>query len=399
MSKENIIIYPHFGQLTSMWNVSKAQGCYKIQLLESADNNSLVLFNLDRDGIHTVKHTMVEGSEGFNVGDEVAISGEIGTYTKHVIGKLKSIQPDLIEIVSEIDHKTRTYRIKDYKQIAVNKVSEASTVNVNLTDLKGELQMSYLFNNIGWHSHYTIIFNNDKIDLFKMVGKIDNQNEKLSGNVVLIAGNISKPHRETVGRSMVTEIKHSKFLENYRYNIGSQCIKNTLSIDLISESDIDSTKYYVHDVESHNIVTYGYRMMAPKFLPYGDLYLYHRSSSGIIYAGTSQIKETREGTDLSFMVGTTNQVEIESSVSHQKFETSIDGITSHQKDVTINTKLTNLTDQLAVVELRYYVGNNKVISTNRKPSQREKGYLIWKLTLDRSDLKIPIVINLELSNN
>lgn len=405
MSKDTIVVYPRFGQMTSIWCVNKAQGCYNIPLLQSVDNNSLVLFNLDNNHLHVINHTLVEGKVAFNIGDEVAISEEIGTYAKYVNGKIKSIQNDYIEIVAEIENKTRTYRVMDYKQIAVNQESTDSHVQVDLTELSGNLQLSYLFNNIGWGAHYNIVFNDNKIELFKMVGKIYNNNKKLSGDVVLVAGNISKPRQDMVTRSMMTEVAsdqklgmtEGKFEEHYRYNVGSQCIKDTLNIDLIAESGIESTKYYIHDMESYDQVAYGYRLLAPKFLPEGDMYLYHRSNNDIMYFGTSRIKETREGTKVSFTVGATTQVKIESVV--QTSTTSVtpdDTHTQELQNVLINTTLKNLTGKLAVVILRYYVGNDKVISTNQEPTKRENRYLVWELTLVPTDKITLMNINLEI---
>ncbi len=404
---DKIAIYPYFGQHMSSWNVNCAKGCYTIQLLKSTDNDSLILFNIDNSDINTVYYNLVEHKGVFNVGDEVSISGEIGTYEKYVVGKIVSIQNDYIEIVSYTDHKTRTHRIKDYKQVSVNEVSKNSYISVELTDLRGELQLSYLFNDIGWTSHYTLIFNDDNIELFKMIGKVTNSNGNLSGYITLVAGSISKPRQESSRiRSMSleavpssvqkSEITESKFEEYYRYDIGDKCIKDTTNIELISVNNLDSTKYYIHDVSSHDRVTYGYEMIAPKFLPTGDIYLYHRTNGGIIYSGTSTIDEAREGDKINLMVGKTTQVQINSNVSGQTVDKLDDK--NYQTNVTINSKAKNLTEKSVNIELKYYIGNSQVISIDLEPTKRENGYLIWGLMLDPSNTIVSIKITMIISN-
>ena len=395
MSKDTIVIYPHFGQQVSSWNVDFAQGDYKIPLLKSVDTNSLILFNV-HEGINPVNYNLTDRKDIFNIGDEVAVSAEVGVHVKYVVGKLASITNDYIEVVGTIDDKTKTYKIKNYNQIAVNKEPEDPYVNIDLTNLTGKLQLSYLFDGIGWKAHYNLIFNDDKIELFKLIGTVENNTgQNLSGDLVLVAGDVLKPYhddQQTTARAMVmselseASVTSEKIDEHYRYNLGNKCIKNKTNVDLVSLTDIESEKYYIHNLSSYDRMDYGYKLVAPKFLPTGEIYLYYHQNEEIIYTGTSQMKEHREGDEVELVVGKTTQVQIISEISEKSSSEKVSEKSSsekgNEKEVGINSNIKNLSSSSASVILKYYVGNSKVISSDQTPTNKKRGYLEWKLIVN-----------------
>ena len=389
---DRFIIYSNFGQRVSSWDVSSATGNYTIPILQSADVDSLIVYNSEGD----IDYELKQGNTLFGVGDEVAVYGEIGAYANHVIGTITYISNDYIEITSSNENDSnRTYRIKKYKQLAIKKRSDdQSKITVNLSEIN-KLNLSYMFGEVGWSANYNIVLEDDNIKTFKLVGKVYNNNgNELDGDIVLVAGNVSSPvtdvHQTTAVRSMSmserTEGMNEGMSDEYHhYHIGSHLIDKNKNIKLLSIDNIESKKYYFHVVTTKNRVEYGYQLKAPNFLPDGKVYLYNKHGEDVIYVGTTQMKEHQEGDDVELVLGNTSKVQVESHVT----SVSLDDYDqeNHKKnndkrsEINIMSTIENHNDNKANIILKYYVGRNKILSSTYK-YELKKDHIQWKITLN-----------------
>lgn len=404
MSKDQINIYPQFGQLVSSWDVDCATGNYSIPLIKTCDKNTILLFNSNNTGGNSLEYNLRDG-DPFQVGSEIAVSNEVGTYGAYVIGKMSEITSDYVDIVAEVDNKTRTYRINKYKQISVSKPPAGTTIEIDLTDLEGSLQLSYLFNDIYWKPSYNMILTDgDRIKLLKLVGSIgNNTDQELKGNVTLMAGEIRKPsgsnsralfRSESASQNIKGGIEDGTIEEYYEYNLGEKSLKGESKIDLFSLDDIKSRKYYYHITGSYDAVYWGYEFKAPQFLPSGSVYIYSSASSKprpkLSYVGTSSVKESRENEDVVLMVGKTSQIRIETKISEKDQEITVGKeITTgkekkkyNQKLVKIKTVITNPLSKPVNVVIKHYIGNSTVESVSPAPTRIKDGYLEWIMSVN-----------------
>ena len=405
MSKNHLIIYPNFGQRISSWDINSACGKYDIPLLKSTDNNSLIIYT-DADGvIGKLDYTHVHPKPMFTVGSKVAVSNEIGTYGKYVLGHISRINQGSVEIVAKVDEKLRTYRINDYRQISSYGQSNQNdylVVNIKSED-EGHLKLSYLFGNIGWNAHYTVILDETHIKQFVLSATIkNNTDENLTGRISLVAGSIRRPYQyesqpramammETTQAEPEPTVSHSEFDEHYKYELGEYCLDNEKRIDLVTCVDTESQKYYMHDISSYNRVVYGYKFKAPTFLPQGDIYIYTKEEDDVLYTGTSHMQEYREDDKVDLTVGKTTQVQIESNISQTDRKiVNPDDTETHQSDISIESVIDNKSDSPVLVILKYHVGNNEVVTVDPSPTRKKNGYLEWDMMANPNKGKVEI---------
>lgn len=387
---DRFIIYSNFGQRVSSWDVSSATGGYTIPILQSADLDSLIVYNSKGD----IDYDLIQNTPLFTVGDEVAVYGEVGAYAKHVIGIITYINDDHIEITSKDEKgEKRTYRITEYKQLAIKKLSDdQSKISVNLSELD-KLNISYMFGKVGWSANYNIVLEDDNIKTFKLTGKVYNKNnDELNGDIVLVAGNVSSPvpdvHQPMALRSIPQAEQNEGMNEGmsdeyHHYHIGSYLIDMNKNIKLLSINDIESNKYYFHVVTTKDRVEYGYQLKAPKFLPKGKVYLYNKHGEDIIYVGTTQMKEHQENDDVNLTLGNTSKIQIESHVTSTSLDQDNKDNKNNQNksEIIITSTIENHNDTKSNIILKYYVGRNKIISSTYK-YEFKKDHVQWKIALN-----------------
>jgi len=408
---EQLVIYPTFGQRLTSWRINRNSGTYDIKLMNSTDNDSIFLYIQSHDNnITPIEYYHVNTRDIFSVGMPVTISEDIEEYQKIITGHISKINNDSIDITTNKHNGSKTYRIKNYNILSAHGTSNPDNIiKVNITNKNYDdiLKLSYLFGNIGWNAHYKIILANNGIKTFMLSATINNQNiEELKGHVTLVAGSISRPQQNYQPRAlmMVSETKmsqsissdHGNFEEYYRYNIGERALCDKTTVDLVTCSNVESQKYYSHDVTSHNQVFYGYKFKAPTFLPTGKIYMYSEVENNLVYSGTSQLTEYREGDDIDLMVNKTTQVQAKTniSVTGKKVITSGEDDNNkdqtYQKDITIDSMIKNKTDEEVLFILRYEIGNDKLNSTDTEITRRGNGYLEWDIPLHNTEHRISI---------
>jgi len=337
--------------------------------------------------IQTVEYDYIPAKSVFSKGAKVAVSSDINANSKYLIGTIGEIQNDYVELITD---QSRTYRVKDYKQISTKDIQKNDYITVNISaNESGTLKLSYLFSEISWVPHYSIMFDDDKIRLFSLSGTINNNTGKeLNGSVTLVAGSIAIPSQYKV-RSVnavqaepnrnETNLTDGNFGENHKYSLTkSHTLNHTKKLDIFKCVDLDSDKYYVHNVESGDIVEYAYNFISPTFLPEGKVYLYTNSDRLVGYIGTSHMKEQREGERASIKVGSTTRVRINSVVTKSKTSREQDNNNKTNK-VNIVSEIKNITNNTISVKIKYYVGVSEMLSTTIKPTRRKNNYLEWDL--------------------
>jgi hypothetical protein len=351
MSHDRILIYPNFGQRISTWSIDTIEGKYDLTLMKSTDSDSVMIYRNYKGDIYPVEYNYVKGKDIFGIGAKVAVSNEVSTYGKYVIGNITKIDNDIIEVVSMVNNEPRTYRISKYKQVSAKGESNQNdyvVVDIKRED-KGELKLSYLFRDIGWSASYNMIVSDSKVKQFKLIANIYNNNENLKGNLTLIAGKVKSPVQKQRGMVMAqvssqeSSSDSREFSEYYRYDMGDTCIDNAKKLDVASCFNLDSQKYYLHDLSSNNHVTYGYRFKAPTFLPGGTVYIYTQEEGEIIYTGTSYIQEYREQDKVYVHIGQTTQIQVNTNLSQTNTKQEENGITINKTDISITTTVTNKT--------------------------------------------------------
>jgi hypothetical protein len=411
MSADRFIIYPNFGQRDSSWDITTASGKYNIPLMDTTDSDSVLLYILDsKQNVKNIEYNHVKSKDLFTVGMNVTISNEINKYGPHVSGYISKINTDSVEIISDLHGQDRTYRINDYKLISAfgkSNQPDMLVANIKKEDV-GKLKLSYLFGNIQWNAYYKVIIENNNIKSSTLSATIINQNsENLNGDVVLIAGSIVRPQSDTQirSRSLVMDTQsvasynedHEKFDEYYRYNIGNQKLSRENRIDLVTCTNPSSVKYYSHDAYSRNTVMYGYKFKAPTFYPAGNVYLYSKENEDVIYTGTANLLEYREGDEVNLLIGKTTQVKAETNFIQVDRKVQIDDQDEkkqeiHEHDIIMETIIDNKTSNTILFIMKYRIGIDKLLNTSLPITRRKDGYIEWDVELNTNKTKINITL-------
>ena len=361
MSSEKIIIYPNFAQRISSWCLKDSSGNYSIPLSKSIDYDSIILLHSSEKQSDELEFKLLREKESFQIGDEVSVANKVGG--TNVKGRIINIENNYVDIITQ----NELHRVYDYKHLVTHSKHLQGCLSVDLTNKKGTLKLSYLFGNVGWKSHYMMFINKHEVSL-KLVATI-NTSEKLNGEIILVAGDVPLNNSRELVRAAqsVNRVQEMEFNEYHRYNVGTKCIVDNARVDIFTHLISNNQKYYYHDTNSSNVVTFGYVFNAPKFLPSGDVYIY----DNLMYAGNHRMKEYQEGDKTEIKVGKTTKVQIQSHVS--------DISESEDKDlIEIETNITNHTSSPIVLMLKHYVENRKIISSD-VPFVLRDGYVVWEL--------------------
>ena len=133
------------------------------------------------------------------------------------------------------------------------------------------------------------------------------------------------------------------------------------------KDSLEVSKFYIHDVESSNVVENGYSFVSPFFLPAGDVYVYIDSR----YIGSFPFTETLEEESVEMMIGPTSSVSCISVIEKTEEKTKI------------TTKIYNKTNEDIDLTIKYYVGKNAITSIPPY-TERINDKLEWDLTVDNS---------------
>ena len=393
MSTEKIVIYSNFAQRLSSWCLKGSSGSYSIPLSKSINYDSILLL-CNGDNIEC---KLSPAKESFSVGDDIRIANIVGGSS--VKGRIIELNEKYIDI----DDHDSFHRVYDYKHIATPSKQLQGCLSVALAGQRGILNLSYLFGNVSWKSHYVVHLNDDQITL-KLIGTVRTA-ETLSGEIILVAGDIpfqnQEPPRSVKMAQSVqsSQISGSEMGEYYRYQIGTRCLKDGAKID-IKTQNLSTKKLYYHETSTLrelNRVTYGYVFNASDFLPAGEAYLYQED---LIFVGMGRINESRKGDEVEIKVGSTSQVQVQTKVSESSESTESTENTEETKDkknlIEIEANITNHTGKSVTLIISHYVGDRKVISSDF-PFAFKDGYIQWKLQV--SEPKIRANISLVLGNS
>ena len=441
-SKVDLTIYSNFAHIIITEPILNNE-MKSLSILDSTDPKSIIVMYLNQDGdIFPIKYEMIQSKKSFKKGDNIIVSENIGSYQNNISGKIYDQSDKWIDIISDVtvnnNLNSKIIRVYNPNQLSSDCKPTADKINVFLSSLplstarginsNGNIQLSYIFNDIGWNTHYTLIINSNDINnikLFKAIGQIQNSTTQIINvdNLRLMAG---KPNRPiSYNNEIMSEPKGSKALlassapsasfstnfspellsvdEYESYEIGSKTLDKYTYVDLFTIKDMEAKRFYHHYIESQKQTTFGFIFNTSQFLPEGNIYIYTQADKGIgNYIGSSYIHEYRKGDEVEFEIGSTTQVKCE-SILEKKVEQLKEPINQNQDNndrgyiyqerhtYTFKTNIINRSSYPANVLLSLYIGTGKlenIILSPKSPnpiiSRRKEGNIDWMFVIPSS---------------
>ena len=251
------------------------------------------------------------------------------------------------------------------------------------------IQISYLINGLNWRPSYTMIINNDNLDLINLL-QLRAEIHNSSGDLItpdklkLISGSIKSPEADMIeyeqaGKPMAAMMTRSaapKALsegiveyaidEYITYEVETQPLRDNSLVEIFS-SQISAKRVYLYDIGSR-VTKFGYHYITDDYLPEGPVMIYSKERNGVgMFLGTSRIKETRVGQETELTIGNTSSVKVEEVVQQSKI-----AVTDHNRP--------NNEEQVKRYEL-HIVGELTIFNTNSSPAR-----IIIRYPLDNQTL-------------
>ena len=268
--------------------------------------------------------------------------------------------------------------------------------------------------------------------LLRLAGKIVNNTESdIYADVSLVSGDVYQHRNQHMNQhmnqdtvmyaqmsvksnSVLRDEVQESMLEDYvRYEVGEQLLttENVIELDVW---DINADKLYIHKTNSTDTVQFGYRVVAPGFIPACSVNVFKQEEDSIGgYLGSSQIDESQEGEDINLMLGTSTKLQCTSQIVVEKVQTVDDvGVEDNVKTEDIKTKdiktennettdvyshvsnkrwmyvttkltteITNYNTTDSNLSIKHYRGSDHLISVSQQNSKREEGYLEWYFSI------------------
>jgi hypothetical protein len=204
-----------------------------------------------------------------------------------------------------------------------------------------------------------------------------------------------------------SEQAETSMLEDYtKYDVGHRIIHEQDIVELGTWS-FPFVKLYIHDTNDEDTVKFGYRVIAPGFIPACSVNVYSIDSNKMIdsYLGSDTIKESQKDNEVDIMLGESTMLQCESSLIVNDM-IILDEMTARQYNLPLETfinkteinnekrqrddrqwhvlvedltiKITNHNLKSSMLLIRHFVGDKMIVDTRcMNYSKRKNSYLEW----------------------
>lgn len=394
-SVNTAIIYNNIGQIIQQWSAETLFDLGgKINIPNSADTDTLLLFGESSEQHVLIPYTLNYPPSLFSASRRPLINVKKGTATYH--GKFYANNNDngnsrSISILVTAGDREKIITIYDYdmvEELGTN-VDQMKTIQViPLLDGIGtinNISMTYLVNHLSWSGYYTLLLDLTSLQIAVLRFNADAMNSRslpfFARKTIFVAGKVNTSSSERVPMArlsftqvaMTTTTESAIPLDEYvEYPYGPINVEPNAStpINLFTQTAIPCQKIY-SAIFGQDGVTFGYRFVAPRTLPAGNVIVYSTGKMKEVigpFIGSSSIPETRMGQDVDITMGSTTSLKITAIVSssHCNIQSETEPMNEPIDDkkcrqTLLTAKLINTNDKTTFVILHYYIGESRIL--------------------------------------
>ena len=419
-SDNKLTIYSHSGHMIRRFS----PGTKVITLPKAAEINSIVV--IDVDGIVIPFSYIPESTMGIaltnrNTGEKIEASVVKGSKT--VNGKILSLDSYNVTLTSGGQIST----IRKYDMISANIPDDETRPRIILGRTNKPFTVSYLLSNVGWSCVGTaLIDKTNSIMYLRLAGNIVNNTENdIAADTILVSGEVyqgrgTQPvYAEAVQSRMLQSAPISSkqvstsMLEDYtKYEVGPRIVHDK-DIAELGTFNFPVIKIYVHRTDDSGIVKFGYRFIAPGFVPACSVNVYNMNQDKSIdsYLGSNDIEESQKNDEIDLMLGQSTLLQCESLVVISDVVVS-DETTAKQYNLPLETfsksykksddrewhvvtedltvDITNHNTNTVSMILKHHIGNRLLIDTRcQQYKDRKNGFIEWYFQIAPISNNIP----------
>lgn len=323
-NETKITIYTQSGHIVQKFH----RGVKSVTIPKSAEISSIVVIGMDGNIIPfsyvpatNMGIALTNRSSGEKVDVDVMKNGE------HYRGKILALGSDNISIIST----NKIINIRDYDQIEIGILDDSTHPQIILDKDNIPFTLSYLVSSVSWNCIGTALIDSiSDVMYLRLAGKISNMTENdIAANTTLISGTIQQnrfrssdtlrfaPRASLMAAAPVSsERVETSMVEDYtKYEVGHRIIHEQDIVELGTWS-FPVIKLYIHDTNDEDIVKFGYRIIAPGFIPSCLVNVYSIDSNKTIdsYLGSDTINESQKDNEVDIILGESTMLQCKSSL-------------------------------------------------------------------------------------
>jgi hypothetical protein len=410
-----ITIYSRSGHIVQKF----PQGTKLVTLPKSVEIASIVA--IDSDGNIVPFSYMPETTMGIALTDRSSgekVEASVMKEGQTINGKILSLDADNVILMSG----NQITNIREYDRVSVSINEDFTRPRLALEHDSKPLTLSYLLSSISWTCIGTALIDNNKdIMYLRLAGNIINNTESdITANTILVSGEVYqyRGRQEVYAESqsyaaprammamapapMMNKKVQTSILEDYvKYEVGDRIIHNKDIAELGTWS-FPVIKLYVHETNDDDKVRFGYRFVAPGFIPSCSLNVYSIDSNKMIdsYLGSNDIDESQKSDEVDIMLGESTMLQCKSLVVVSNDTIIQDEATARKYNIPIETfsktytrrddrewhlitedlkvDITNHNIKPSALVLKHYVGNKLLVNVRcQEYRDRKNGYIEW----------------------
>jgi hypothetical protein len=390
-----LTIYSRSGHIIQKYSA----GTKFITLPKSAEIASIVVMNSDNvivSFIYTPELDMA-----------TALRKTVVSVTKDnqtVTGQIISLNPDDVTLITN----NEVTRIRNYDRVTASISEDFSHPHLILEKIDKPITVSYLLSSISWTCIGTALIDSVKnIMHLRLAGNISNGTDSsIHADTILVSGDIYQyrgrqnvhsesytPRALMAAQPMTSEKVSGNPLEDYvKFNVGNRIIHNQDIAELGTWS-FPVVKLYIHQTNEQDKVRFGYRFIAPGFIPACSINAYSVKADQSIdsYLGSSEINESQQNDEVDIILGSSTLLQCQSSIVISSDIGIHDEATAKQYNLPLDSNhewhviiedlkvdITNHSTQAAILVLKHYVENKLLLQTKcQSYKKRDKGWIEW----------------------
>lgn len=265
---DTLIIFHSVGQRIQILN------SYASWLIPSFIPESILLLS-GSQGNPAIPYTICMPEKVIRPGQIVTVADSMGTKVKNITGKLIRYDEKNIEIEYNAQGCTKTALIHNYCQISV--VGHVYPPYISWFTPMSCVQLSYIFRQISWCAHYSLLLTQTSALLFAKAIIFNNSGQGYCPSVLILKCENSSSAEYNISPSVCLPSGQKTIVPLF------QC--NDLSIRKVYRTELGTKSCVAHRVQ--------YQWMTSQFYPPGQIYIYRYDQNKIsTFLGTHHIQPT-----------------------------------------------------------------------------------------------------------
>lgn len=332
-----------------------------------------------------------------------------------VNGKLLTLDSDNVMLMTC----NQIINIREYDRVTVNIVDDFTRPQIILGGDSTPFTLSYLLSDISWDCIGTALIDNiNDIMYLRLAGDISNNTESdIIANTTLVSGEVYQnrhqeryyksqslaPQSRVMAAAPISSKKVETFMsEDYtKYEVGKRVVHGKDIAELGTWS-FPVIRLYTHNTNDSGTVRFGYRIIAPGFIPSCSVNAYSIDSNKMVdsYLGSNDIEESQKGDEIDIMLGETTLLQCKSSIvvtdvivpdeeTARRYKLPLETFLKRDTDSSderqwhvivedLTVDITNHNIKPSTLLIRHFVGDRLIIDSKcMNYTKRENNHIEW----------------------